>query len=322
MAKTKGKSAKTKKPSVSEAVATEPRVLKKPQYKSFRLSKRIKGEKLPSAFHLIKTASAMLARHWKLFMAVVLIYAVLNMVLVQGFQLVGSGVGETKSVLDELFSGNWGQLMSGLTIFAYLLGSSGSTTSPTAGAYQFILTLVVSLAVIWLLRQVYAGHEVRARDGFYRGMTPLVPFVLVLLAIGLQLIPIAIGLTLYSAVVATGVAVTGLEQVLWALLAFLLALFSLYMITSSIFALYVVTLPDMTPMRALRSARQLVANRRWMVMRKVLFLPLVLVLVAAVIVVPFILFATPLAAWVFLLLTMMLITVVHSYLYALYRAML
>lgn len=297
-------------------------MLKRPQYRSFRLHKRIKGDPLPGAFRLMKEALATLIRRWRLFLTVVAIYTLLNFVLVQGFQLAIGGVEEAKSALDELFSGNWGQLANGLTIFALLLGSASSASNPTASMYQLILTLVVSLAVIWLLRQVYAGNRVRARDGFYRGMAPLVPFVLVLVVIALQLIPLAIGVTLYTSVVSGGIAVTAVEQVLWAMLAFLLALFSLYMVTSSLFALYIVTLPDMTPMRALRSARQLVANRRWTVMRKVLFLPLAQVVTAAAIVVPLILFATPAAAWVFLLLTMLLIPVTHSYLYALYRAML
>lgn len=307
---------------MTEATAAKPRVLKKPQYRSFRLQKRIKGDPLPSAFRLMKEAFTTLVRHWRLFLTVVIIYTILNVVLVQGLQFAVGGVSEIKSTLDEIFSGHWGKLANSLTIFTLLLGSVGSVSSPVAGIYQVMLTLVVSLAMIWLLRQVYAGHTVRARDGFYRGMTPLVPFILVLLVIALQLIPLAIGVWLYATVVSTGIAATALEQVVWALLSFLLALLSLYMVTSSLFALYIVTLPDMTPIAALRSARELVANRRWTVMRKVLFLPFAQVVIAAVVVVPLILFATPAAAWVFLALTMFLIPVTHSYLYALYRAML
>lgn len=322
MAKTPAKSAKAKKPSGAKSAATGPRTLKKPQYRSFRLQKRIKGDPLPSSFSVMRMALRILAKRWRLFSTVVLIYTVLNFVLVQGFEMLDGSVGEAKLALDELFAGGWGELLSGLTVFAFLLDSVGSTASPAAGAYQLLLTLIASLAVIWLLRQVHAGHAVRARDGFYWGMAPLVQFVLVIVVICLQLIPLGIGVALYSMVVAGGLAVTGMEQVLWATMAFLLGLLSLYMITSSLFALYVVTLPDMTPMRALRSARELVANRRWAVMRKVLFLPLAMLVIAAAIVVPLIVFATPVAAWVFLLLTMLLIPVTHSYLYALYRAML
>jgi hypothetical protein len=321
MAKTPTKP-KGKKQSAAEAEAAKPRVLQKPQYRSFRLHKRIKGDPLPGAFRVMKEAFTTLARRWRLFLTVVAIYAVLNVAFVQGFQFAMGGVTDVKATLDELFSGGWGQFTNGLMIFALLLGSVGNTSDPTASLYQLILTVMVSLAMIWLLRQVYAGHKVRARDGFYRGMTPLVSFILVLLVIVLQLIPIAVGLGLYTTVMSSGIAATAVEQLLWALLASLLALLSLYMVSSSLFALYIVTLPDMTPMRALRSARQLVAYRRWTVMRKVLFLPLALVVMAGAIVLPFILFVTPVAPWAFLLLTMFFIPVAHSYLYALYRAML
>ncbi len=322
MAKTPTKITKGKKKTDAKDVAKEPRMLKKPQYRSFRLHKRIKGESLPSAFSVFKTSLTMLARHWRVFAIVALVYGVINAVLVQGLQLDTGSATEAKSLLDELYSDSWGRVFSGLSVFAFLLESSGSTTTPVAGTYQLMLMLVVSLATIWLLRQVYAGNTVRVRDGFYRGMTPLVTFLLVLIVVTLQLIPLAAGWSLYSMAVSSGIAVNAIEEVLWALIAFLLSVLSLYMVTSSIFALYIVTLPDMTPMRALRSARQLVAHRRWSVMRKVLFLPLALGVLIAVIVLPFVFFATSLAMWVVLLLTTFLIPVVHSYMYALYREML
>jgi hypothetical protein len=118
------------------------------------------------------------------------------------------------------------------------------------------------------------------------------------------------------------VAVTLLEQVLWLAVWFVLGVTSLYMISSSLFALYIVTLPDMAPLAALRSARQLVAHRRWAVMRKIIFLPLALMILAAVLVLPIILFATPLAAVVFFLISMLFLPFAHSYMYALYRALL
>lgn len=321
MVKARAKAKPSKKIQTKTAVLA-PRQLKKPAYKSFRLSQRIKGDRLrANVFKLFGSSVGVLARHWKTFLAVVLTYGILNALLVQGFNAAGN-LNEAKATLDQVFTGNWAQLGSGLTVFMYLLGASGNTSNPTAGAYQLILVLVTSLALIWLLRQMYAGHKVRAREGFYLGMTPLVPFVLVLLVIVLQLIPMAAGLLLFSAVTANNIAASGLEAVLWAVFTFAMILLTLYMITSSLFALYIVTLPEMTPLRALRSARQLVANRRWSTLRKILFLPLALVLLAALVVVPVILFATPLAAWVFFVLTMLLLPVAHSYMYSLYRSLL
>jgi hypothetical protein len=94
------------------------------------------------------------------------------------------------------------------------------------------------------------------------------------------------------------------------------------MVSSSIFALYIVTLPDVTPMQALRSARELVRYRRWSIARKVLFLPVSLLVIAAVIMVPVILLVTPASEWVFFILSMLSIAVIHSYMYSLYRELL
>ncbi len=153
-------------------------------------------------------------------------------------------------------------------------------------------------------------------------MYPVIPTLLVLMVILLQFVPLLIGSSLYNIVVTTGIAVNGAEKFLWAVLFFLTALLSVYMVTSSIFALFIVTLPDMTPMVALRSARQLVLHRRWSVMRKVLFLPIVLLLIGAALIIPLIIFATPIAVGAFYIFSMLCLATVHSYLYTLYRELL
>jgi uncharacterized membrane protein YoaK (UPF0700 family) len=94
------------------------------------------------------------------------------------------------------------------------------------------------------------------------------------------------------------------------------------MISSSLFALYIVTLPDMTPFKALRSARELVRHRRWTVLRKILFLPIILLVVAAIIMLPIIIWLTSLAQWVFFLLTMFALVAANAYMYTLYRELL
>jgi hypothetical protein len=58
------------------------------------------------------------------------------------------------------------------------------------------------------------------------------------------------------------------------------------------------------------------------VMRKVLFLPLLLLLIAAAIMLPIIIWLAPLARWVFFILTMSVLAAVHGYLYTLYRELL
>jgi hypothetical protein len=123
MAKTSEKSKPPKKAPAKKAVS-EPRKLKKPAYQSFRLSKRIKGDKLPGAFGLLKNSFGMLGRNWKLFLGVVVIYGVLNALLVQGFSAAGN-LNEAKSTLDQLFTGNWAQRTDGFCLSARRIRQHG-----------------------------------------------------------------------------------------------------------------------------------------------------------------------------------------------------
>lgn len=299
-----------------------PRRLRPPKYRSLRLQKRIRHPVvLPSAWQLSKQSLRLLWQYKKLFVGIVLIYGILNLLLVQGL---GGGVDVTslKHNLDQVFTGKSGAIGSSLAIFAVLVGNTGTSNNNTSSGYQLVLLVMVSLACVWALRQVLSGTKVRIRDAYYRGMYPFVPFVLVLMTVALQLLPLLIGAGVYNLVTTIGIAVYPVERLLWGVLFALLALLSLYLITSSLFALYIVTLPDMTPMKALRSARALVRNRRWTILRKVLFLPVLLLIVAALIMVPVISLIAPLAQWVFYFLTMLAVAAIHAYMYTLYRELL
>ena len=337
MAKKLGKSAAKSRPAASSTqsvkknpsagkkpVKSRSRRLKLPKYESFRLQKRVKHPiRLPSVWSLTKSAWQTIWTHRGLFAGIGLMYGLLNFILVRGLST-GGNISLLRENFDQTYGAHLNPLLSGAGTFFNLLDSnqttavSPSSTQPTNG-YELFLLLFVSLAVIWALRQVMAGHRIRIRDTYYRGMFPLVPFILVLLVIGLQLIPALIGGSLYTLVTSNGIAVYAIEKVAWALMYGLLVLLSLYMISSSIFALYIVALPDMTPLKALRSARGLVRYRRWTVLRKVLFLPVLLLIVASIIMVPVIVLVPALAQIVYLLLLYLSPVAVHAYMYTFYR---
>jgi hypothetical protein len=306
MANKTGRSAK--KPAKKGLVAAQPRRIKRPA-------------RLPNVWRLTRLTADILWQNRRLFIGITLVYGLLNLLLVQGLAN-STNVASLKGGLNQVFTGHLGSLASSLSIFVVLVGGAGNGSSQTAGAYQLFLALITSLAVIWALRQVLAGARLRIRDAYYRGMYPLIPFILVLIIIGLQLIPLLIGSLLYGIVTTNGIAVHFVEKLLWALLYAALALLSLYLLSSSLFSLYIVTLSDMTPLKALRSARQLVGRRRWTVLRKILWLPLLLLVGAAIIMVPIIIWLTALAQWVFFLLTMFALVAVHAYMYVLYRELL
>lgn len=301
------------------------RRIKQSTYRSFRISKKIREPKTPlkGSVRLFAAAIHMLIKRWRLFGGIVLVYLVLTVVLVKGFG-VTNNIGELKATILELFHGSTAQVITSLTVFSILLGNVNATASDVAGAYQSMLLIVISLVFIWALRQSLAEKKTAptVRDAFYKGLYPLVPFLLILLVISLQLLPLLFANFLYGVVFTNGLAVTALEQWLWGILLGLLALLTLYMITSSIFALYIVTLPNIRPMQALRSARKLVRYRRWIVMRKVIFLPFAILILAAVVVVPVIIISPGVAEWMFFVLSMCGLAIVHSYLYQLYRELL
>ncbi len=278
-------------------------------------------ESLPKVRHLLAEVSRLLLKHWKPFLGIAAIYGVLNLLLVRGLSDPTS-LGEFKGLLNGLFTGTFGQLQSAFTSFVILLGTSNSNVDQTTGLYQGFLLLVASLAVIWSLRQVYAGHRIAVRDGYYRGMYPLVPFLILLVILSVQLVPALVGAYLYGAVVSGGIAKDIIEKLCFGAGFAVLALWSLRMVTATIFALYIVTLPDMTPLRALQSAKDLVYKRRLLIWRKLIALPIVLLLAAALIELPLIMFLTPAAYWVFFVLSTLAVVFFHGYLYALYRKLL
>lgn len=282
MPKTAAKTSNKVKPPAKRAAATKTsvkaakpavRILKTPPRKWYNpLSWRHfppvpQRTPLPKARKLFTASVRLLWRHKKVFVGMAAIYGLLNVVLVRGFAG-SSDLVQFKSLLDSVFSGVTGKIAGSFTSFIYLLASSGSNSgSDASSVYQTVLATIASLAIIWALRQVMANRVVRVRDGFYQGMYPLVQFVLVLCLLGLQLIPLVVGTSLWSTVVGGGIAVHVWEKICWGILCAFGAWWSLRMITATVFALYIVTLPDMTPLRAYRNARQLVYGRRLLVWR-------------------------------------------------------
>jgi hypothetical protein len=265
----------------------------------------------------------LLWEHRWLFLGITAIYAVLNVILVRG--LSGStDVSSIKDLVSGQFHGGVGKLVSSFAIFGVLIASpsGGNASSDAAGVYQTVLVVIISLALVWALRQVMAGRHVRVRDAFYLGMSPLIPVLLIVFLILLQLVPLVVGVGTFGVVVTNGIAATWWQDVLWGIGCAAVASLSFYWVCSSLMAAYIATIPDMTPMGALRSAKRLVRYRRWPIIRKLLFLPIALLAVTAVIVLPVIYIAAPVAPWLVYVLSMFGIAVIHAYIYMLYRELL
>lgn len=78
----------------------------------------------------------------------------------------------------------------------------------------------------------------------------------------------------------------------------------------------------MTPVRALRSARQLTLHRRWTIIRKILYMIAAISVLIAVIMLPFLLWLPRIAEWVFFAVSPIGLLIPVAYLYNLYRELL
>jgi hypothetical protein len=304
----------------SNSNAGETRHLKAPKRKFYkRQDKRFRARpKLPSVFTLTNRSWRLLRDHWKVIGGIMLLYGFVNLVLVRGLSG-GLDVAQLRDETSSLFHGFSGHIASSFTIFGLLLTSSNNAVSATSSSYQTFLLLIVSLAVVWSYRQLLAGKSIRVRDGFYLGMQPLIPVILVLMVVSLQLLPFLLAVWVYVSLINGQIAITPIEQAGTVIVALLLTAWSAYMFCSSLFALYIAALPGMTPLRALRSARELVRYRRWPLIRKLLFLPLVLLLICAAVMLPVITIVPVIAQWVFFVLGTLAVAAIHAYLYTLYR---
>ncbi|MBX4197377.1 hypothetical protein KW801_02355 [Candidatus Saccharibacteria bacterium] len=309
-----------KKPSKKrEAVAGRVRKLSKKQAKG-KAKKEVKTRKpFPGSFKLTWQVVKTLKQHWKTLGGIVLVYLILNIIFASGISNVSTTFSNIKADLNASGGQNLWHAAGG---FASLVGSSGASGSSAGSALQSALFVIESLVIIWALRHLLSGQAVSVKLAYYRSMMPLIPFLLVIAVIIIQLLPVSIGATVLAAIATSVFTGTSVATAFSAVAFVLLAMWSLYMVSSSIFALYIVTLPDMQPRQALRSARDLVRFRRLIVIRKVLFLPLLILVTMGVVIVPLILYASSIVPAVFYVLSMVAILFVHTYLYSLYRGML
>ncbi len=178
------------------------------------------------------------------------------------------------SLGNNLFQTQIGELSVNLAVFSGIVtGVFNTQLSPLQQVYGGLLFLLSWLTLIWLLRQVMAGHDrVRLRDGMYFSGSPLVPTFLLFMVVLVQLIPLTIAITAYLTANTINVLDIPILSIAFWLIELLLVLMSAYWITSSFIALVVITLPGMYPLKALKIAGDLVAGRRLRILYRLAWL--------------------------------------------------
>lgn len=295
----------------------------KSQHKLLDFESQVKDHKLLSPWQLTIRSFKLFWKLKKPLIYVVIIYAIVNFVLAKGLTIGGNGQS-IKDQVSILFKGNFKSLDVGLSTYGLLLGSLLSTSSATNGDVGFLIVFIilVSLAIIWVIRSGLSGAKVKARDAYYFGIYPFVGFFLLILLVSIELLPMIVGVYIYVLVTSNSIATTPLENLLFAIFAGLFSLATLYFLSESVISLYIVTLPKMRPIQALKAAHKLVKKRRIALVLRIIYLPILMTILSLAVVVPVIILYAGAAATSLLIVSLFIIIFIHLYLYQLYRDLL
>ncbi len=308
-------------------------------HRSFRLTRRrdyARSLQLPGYWALTVTIWRLLKKHWRTFACLVALYAVLSMLLTT--VLSQDTYLQVKEVVDEANEdGFLGTVLPVMTIFFSVLGSqvTGGGVTVSAGSQQQIIAVLIGLyawlTAVWLLRAMMTGKRPKLRDGLYSSGAPVIALGVLAVILLVQLLPAAIALIVYGAADGSGL----LDQTAALMLAGgatgLVAVLSLYWITSTIIAMVIVTLPGMYPMKALRLAGDIAVGRRIRILLRLTWLVVLLLLAWAVVLIPTIVLDgalasampimanVPIVPMAALLLASFSVVFSASYVYVLYR---
>lgn len=258
--------------------------LKRRPHRTFQLTRRrdaVRPLELPGYISFTHEVNTTLWRYRKTFLLLAVVYALLYGVLV-GIQSQDTLTQLSESLSEagaEITDGSWGALEQAGALFVSI-ATSGVDTAATEvqQVFSVFVFVLVWLTSVWLLRNLLAGHKVKLRDGIYNSGSPIFAMVLILLLIAVQLIPVAVAAIGYSAALSSGLLAGGVEAMAFWVAAVFLGILSLYWMTSSLFAMIIVTIPGMYPYQAIKTAGDLVLGRRVKILLRWLWMILLITL--------------------------------------------
>ena len=306
--------------------------LKDRPHRSFKRTRRRdvpKNVKLPGYIRFTNDTYRtlwMFRKHFVVYVAVYLVVTTLALGIVQQQQF--SSFTETlKSVGSEVFEGQFDGVTKTVVQFgAVVTGGLNEQLSEAQQVTLAMITILSWLVVVWLLRQLLAGNEVKVRDALYNAGAPIISTFCIAFLMLLQAVPGGLAVIIYITAYSTGWLQGGVEAMAFGLAALGFVILSLYWITSTFLAGLIVTLPGTYPMDAIRSAGQLSFGRRLPLLLRLLWLSLMILLAWALFLIPALLIDGALnIAWlpivpvVVQLLTAFSVIFSTTYIYLLYR---
>ena len=295
---------------------------------------------LPSLTSQASAAFKMFFKFWKIFLPLLLIFVGLYIFLIGAMSEntladIKANVEQTNKDVADGKIGTVGK--AGLTLLG-IISTGGLTTMNDAQiVIAVLLFTIIWLVTIYLARHLLAGHqEIKMRDGFYSALSPLVSTLVVGLIIFLEAIPIMLTIIVFQVALTTEFLSTPFYALLFFMFAALMITLSLYLLSSSFFAIIVVSAPGLYPLTAVRMAKNLIMGRRLRFLIRVFYLVIIVALLYLLLLIPAIIldgvlkpqFAwlaeskIPFVAIIQLTITVFIFIYLSIYFYLFYRALL
>lgn len=302
-------------------------------HRSFKLTKRRdykRDWKMPGYIAFTVEVKNVIWSHKWLFTKFIALYSLISFLIVgllsqDNFDLLNKTINQLGG---DVIVGELSGIVQNIAVFAGVFtGTFSQNLTEAQQVYSGLLFLVSWLTIVWLLRQIMAGHKnIKLRDGLYSSGSPLVSTFLMFFVLFVQLIPFAVAIIAYGTAETVDVFGDVLFTTVFWIIELLLVVVSMYWLTSTSIALVVVTLPGMYPLRAIKSSGDLVIGRRLRVLYRLAWLAVTIIVFWAVIILPFILISQisllkniPIIPIVVLILSSLSMLWSSAYVYMLYR---
>ena len=295
---------------------------KQARYRSFQLSKKLKSQApKPASVRVIASRSLSFCRRHKRRLGLhVLVFLCLYGLLVYGFAQQFDLTSLKASLTGSTGKGFGAHLATGIELVNKLLLETSQGLSEQFQVFAVLLVIIFALVGLWLIRSLRDGPErPKLKDAYYFGPAQFVPFVLVLAVVALQFLPMLFANQVAESLRLNEVLLTTAEQVLVVVLVILFNIFSIYMVTGTVFGLIVVSLSGARPWQSLQSSLNLTRHRRWLVIRHTFGLVLISSVLLIGLMLPIVLLATVIAEYLLYLIYVCLFVFWQIYLYELYR---
>lgn len=269
----------------------------------------------------------MVRDNWLIYLKITLLMA-LAIIAVVGVSNAHSNYVDTREAMEKV---DLHPFLKQAGLVTQAIITSLTVTDANRQAATFIMAAVAWLSLIFIARRVYSGNQLRLRDAIYSAGTPLVPMMVLLVAVLVQLLPLALVLISYSAITGAGYINQGVaieNMAAWCVILAVLVL-TIYWMVTSLLTLVSVTIPGLYPMRAYYETSIQVAGRRVKILLRILMMFLPLLALWALVLIPTVLLDSilkpktfPVVQLVVSLLAAISCTWVSAYMYVLYRRIL